>query len=184
MLRDPAGLTYCVTRRRPGDRPETNDELGNLTAFLDEQREILRHKVSGLDHADLMRTLPPSDLTLGGMVKHLAFVEDWWFRRTLMDDQAELWAGVDWDADNDWDWHSAADDTPEQLVALWDRRWLARGRRWRPIPVPSGRRLRPRRSGEPFTLRWILAHMVQEYARHNGHADLIRQSVDGQVGDA
>ena len=50
-------------------------------------------------------------------------------------------------------------------------------------PRPERQALRPRRSGEPFTLRWILAHMVQEYARHNGHADLIRQSIDGQVGD-
>ena len=54
------------------------------------------------------------------MVKHLAFVEDWWFGRHLMDDQAELWAGVDWEADQDWDWHSAADDDPEQLWALWE----------------------------------------------------------------
>jgi uncharacterized damage-inducible protein DinB len=160
-----------------------NDEISNLTTLLDEHREIFRHKAGGLDHAELMSTLPPSDLTLGGMVKHLAFVEDWWFGRTLLDDQAELWANVDWEADDDWDWHSAADDTPEQLWALWDQA-VARSRdAVAADPRPEREAARTRRSGEPMTLRWILAHMVQEYARHNGHADLLRQSIDGQVGD-
>ena len=139
VLRDPAGQPYCITHRRPGLRPGVVDEVTNLTRFLDEQREVLRHKAGGLDHGRLMRTLPPSDLTLGGMVKHLAFVEDWWFGRTLMADQAEPWASVDWDADDDWDWHSARDDTPEQLWALWDRA-VARSRAAVAAdPAPSGR---------------------------------------------
>jgi hypothetical protein len=161
------------------------DEIANLTAFLDQHREILRRKAGGLGHDALLRTLPPSDLTLGGMVKHLAFVEDWWLRYTLMDDQDPLWAGVDWAADGDWDWHSAADDTPEQLWDLWEGA-VARSREavaTDPRPERAAARQRPP-GRDPFTLRWILAHLVQEYARHNGHADLIRQSVDGQVGDA
>ncbi|WP_036565156.1 DinB family protein [Nocardioides halotolerans] len=159
-----------------------NDEIDSLVAFLDEQRAILRRKAGGLDGDALQRTLPPSDLTLGGMVKHLAFVEDWWFGRVLRDQQAELWAGVDWDADNDWDWHSAADDSPEQLWALWDDA-VARSRAAvADDPRPERESARPRRDGTSFTLRWILTHMIQEYARHNGHADLIRQSVDGSVG--
>jgi hypothetical protein len=162
---------------------DPDDETANLTHFLDEQREVFRHKAGGLDPEQLRHTLAPSDLTLGGMVKHLAFVEDWWFGRVLLDDQDALWAAVDWDADNDWDWHSAADDTPEQLWALWDR--AVDRSRAAVAADPRGAREagRPRRDGGAFTLRWILAHMVQEYARHNGHADLIRQSVDGQVGD-
>ena len=96
------------------------DEIANLSRFLDEQREVLRHKAGGLDPDGLRRTLPPSDLTLGGMVKHLAFVEDWWFRRTLLDDQDAFWAAVDWDADHDWEWHSAADDGPDELWARYD----------------------------------------------------------------
>jgi hypothetical protein len=160
-----------------------SDEIANLTHFLDEQREILRHKAGGLDHDQLMRTVPPSDLTLGGMVKHLAFVEDWWFGRNLRDDQDRIWASVDWEADEDWDWHSAADDTVEELWALWDAA-VARSRAAVDRdPRPERESARPRRDGTPFTLRWILAHMVMEYARHLGHADLIRQSVDGQVGD-
>jgi hypothetical protein len=183
VLRDPAGLTYCVTHRRPGLRPGGSDELGNLTRFLDEHREIFRRKAGGLDHDQLMRTLPPSDLTLGGMVKHLAFVEDWWFGRTLMDDQAEPWASVDWEADDDWDWHSASDDTPEQLWTLWERAVTRSREVVAADPRPEREAARTRRNGEPFVLRWILAHMIEEYARHNGHADLIRQSIDGQVGD-
>jgi hypothetical protein len=160
-----------------------SDEITNLTRFLDEQREVLRYKAGGLDHDQLMQTLPPSDLTLGGMVKHLAFVEDWWFGRVLSDDQDPMWESVDWEADNDWDWHSAADDTPEQLWALWEAA-VARSRQAvGDDPRPEREAVRQRRDGGAFDLRWILAHMVQEYARHNGHADLIRQSVDGQVGD-
>jgi uncharacterized damage-inducible protein DinB len=160
-----------------------SDEITNLSRFLDEQREVLRHKAGGLDRDQLARTLPPSDLTLGGMVKHLAFVEDWWFGRVLCDDQDAMWEGVDWEADNDWDWHSAAEDTPEQLWALWESAVEKSRQLVADDPRAEREAVRPRRDGGSFTLRWILAHMVQEYARHNGHADLIRQSVDGQVGD-
>jgi hypothetical protein len=160
-----------------------SEEVANLTAFLEEQREVFRHKAGGLDHEQLMRTLPPSDLTLGGMVKHLAFVEDWWFGRILRDAQDPLWAGVDWDADPDWDWHSASEDSPDQLWALWERAVTGSRDAVAADPRPEREAAHRRRTGGAFTLRWILAHMVQEYARHNGHADLIRQSVDGEVGD-
>ena len=161
------------------------DEIANLSRFLDEQREVLRHKAGGLDPDGLRRTLPPSDLTLGGLVKHLAFVEDWWFGRHLCAAQSEPWASVDWKADNDWDWHSAADDAPEDLWAGWEDA-VARSRAavaTDPRPERVALRQHPHHP-EPLTLRWILGHMVEEYARHNGHADLIRQSIDGQVGDA
>ena len=116
-----------------------NDEIANLTRFLDDHRAIFRRKAGGLDHDQLQQTLPPSDLTLGGMVKHLAFVEDWWFGRHLGDAQSEPWASVDWAADGDWDWHSAADDTPEELWALvGGRPWPARGPPWPPTRGPSG----------------------------------------------
>jgi hypothetical protein len=100
-----------------------------------------------------------------------------------MGEQVEPWASVDWDADSDWDWHSAADDTPEELWALWEAAVARSGAAVDRNRRPERESARPRRDGTPFTLRWILAHMVVEYARHLGHADLIRQSVDGQVGD-
>jgi len=160
-----------------------NDEITNLCQFLEEQRAVFRRKAGGLDHDQLQRTLSPSDLTLGGMVKHLAFVEDWWFGRNLLGEQDPLWAAVDWDADNDWDWHSAADDTPEQLWSLWEAAVTRSRAAVDSEPRPEREAAQRRRSGEPITLRWILTHLVEEYARHNGHADLIRQSIDGQVGD-
>jgi hypothetical protein len=183
VLRDPAGMPYCITHRRPGVRPGPVDEVTNLSRFLDAQREMFRHKAGGLDHDGLMRTLPPSDLTLGGMVKHLAYVEDWWLSRTLRDDQDPFWAEVDWDADSDWEWHSAAADDPSQLWELWERAVTRSREAVAADPRPEREAANTRRTGEPFTLRWILAHLVQEYARHNGHADLIRQSIDGQVGE-
>ena len=160
-----------------------SDEITNLCQFLEEQRAVFRRKAGGLDRDRLQQTLSPSDLTLGGMVKHLAFVEDWWFGRNLLGEQDPLWAAVDWDADDDWDWHSAADDTPEQLWSLWEAAVTRSRAAVDADPRPEREAARRRRSGEPITLRWILAHMVEEYARHNGHADLIRQSIDGQVGD-
>jgi Protein of unknown function (DUF664) len=171
-----------VTDDRPR-APYAGDERAVLTGFLDRQRATFRWKAEGLDAEQLGRTLPPSDLTLGGMVKHLAFVEDWWFGAVLLGVQGEPWASVDWDADDDWDWHSAADDTPAQLWQLWDhtvRRSddAVRGRK----SLDHLAERRTHRTGEPISLRWILVHMIEEYARHIGHADLIRQSIDGAVG--
>ena len=160
-----------------------SDEITNLCQFLEEQRAVFRRKAGGLDRAQLQQTLSPSDLTLGGMVKHLAFVEDWWFGRNLMGHQDPLWAEVDWAADDDWDWHSAVDDSPEHLWSLWEDAVTRSRAAVDSDPRPEREAARPRRNGEPLTLRWILAHLVEEYARHNGHADLIRQSIDGQVGD-
>lgn len=156
-------------------------ETRNLTSFLDAQRDGLRHKVRGLDAEQLARTLPPSDLTLGGLVNHLAFVEDWWLGHRLRDEQDPHWAAVDWRADPDWDWHSAASETPDQVWARWEAAVARSDAAIAEDPRPD---LLARRSREPLELRWVLAHLVQEYARHLGHADLIRQSVDGQVGEA
>jgi hypothetical protein len=161
-----------------------NDEVGMLREFLDYYRATIRRQASGLTEEQLRHQLPPSDLTLGGMLKHLAFVEAWWFRHHLAS-RALLapWDDVDWDADEDWDWHSAAEQTHAELDALLveaiadsDRlldEALARG-------GPEQQALRERKGGgDTVTLRWILVHMVEEYARHAGHADLIRQSIDG-----
>jgi uncharacterized damage-inducible protein DinB len=163
--------------------PYAGDERATLLGFLDRHRATFRWKAGGLDRGQLDQSLPPSDLTLGGMVKHLAFVEDWWFGRMLQGVQVEPWVSVDWRADGDWDWHSAADDTPEQLWELYDdavRRSEHAVRNSESLD--SVAELRTHGTDEPISLRWILVHMIEEYARHNGHADLIRQSIDGSVG--
>jgi Protein of unknown function (DUF664) len=163
--------------------PYAADERTTLVAFLDWHRATLRLKAGGLDAQQLQRTLPPSDLTLGGMVKHLAYVENWWFGINLAGVTTEPWASVDWAADEDWDWHSAADDTPDQIWDLWETEVAAADATI--ADSDSLDRLTVRkhpRTGEGLSLRWMLVHMIEEYARHLGHADLIRQSIDGAVG--
>ena len=166
------------------DPPPAADETTTLLGFLDYHRATLRRKVTGLDAAQLQATLPPSTMTLGGMLKHLAFVEHWWTRCVFEGrEYGEPWASVDWDADWDWDWHSAAGADLEELLALWDRETAAADEVVRRVPDLGQLSQRTGRAGVPFSLRWVLVHLVEEYARHNGHADLLRESIDGTVGE-
>ena len=164
--------------------PYAADEATMLQAFLDYHRATLRWKTFGLDAEQLKRTLAPSTMTLGGMLKHLAGVEDNWFSVFLLGNQeAEAWREVDWEADNDWDWHSADGDAPGELAELFDAA-VARSRELTAgMDLDTESVKRSRRTGEPVTLRWIMLHMIEEYARHNGHADLLRESIDGAVGE-
>ncbi|WP_210649066.1 DinB family protein [Nocardioides sp. SYSU D00065] len=164
--------------------PYAADELTTLRWFLDHYRATLRRQAQGLDAEQLTRTLPPSPVTLGGLLKHLAYVEHWWFTEVLHGRPATgVWADVDWEADADWDWHSAADDSPEELDALLVEE-IARADAAIDDALADGGGLdrlavRPRGDGSVASLRWILVHMIEEYARHCGHADLVRESVDG-----
>ncbi|KAA1418977.1 DinB family protein [Nocardioides humilatus] len=169
--------------------PLAGDEVTTLRAFLDYHRDTLRWKVEGLTQAQQAQRLEPSTMTLGGMMKHLALVESSWFEVVLGGgDYMPPFDGIDWEKDQDWDWDSAVEDTPEQLRALFDEA-VTRADRVidEAVASPSGLdtlSARPsRRSGNPYSLRWILLHMIEEYARHNGHADLIRESIDGLTGD-
>jgi hypothetical protein len=111
--------------------PLAGDEVATLLGFLDFQRATLAWKCAGLDAAGLRATVGPSSMTLGGMLKHLAYVEDGWFSRSLHGrDPRPPWDTVDWKADRDWDWNSAATDTPEQLRALWPAPAPWSPRRW------------------------------------------------------
>jgi uncharacterized damage-inducible protein DinB len=167
--------------------PLAGDETATLLGFLEFQRATLAWKCRGLDAAGLRATVGASTMTLGGMLKHLALVEESWTSRSLYGrDLQPPWDTVDWKADRDWDWHSAADDSPEQLRALWQDA-VARSRALVDEALADGgldrlaRRTWP--DGRAPSLRWILVHLIEEYARHNGHADLIRESVDGLVGE-
>jgi uncharacterized damage-inducible protein DinB len=155
-----------------------------LLGFLDYHRDTLRLKAAGLTSEQLNATPAPSTMTLGGMVKHVAFVEHWWFRCVFLGEEfGEPWASVDWDADADWDWHSAVDDTPEQIRALFDAECAASDSIIAGAGDLGQPSVRTGRGGHTFSLRWILAHMVEEYARHNGHADLLREAIDGVTGE-
>ncbi|MGP7998196.1 MAG: DinB family protein [Streptosporangiaceae bacterium] len=173
-------------------RPEPPHEAGEaatLLGFLDFQRATFEWRCRGLDDAQLRVALPPTSMTLGGMLKHLAYVEDSWFTEVAAGEPVpEPWASVDWDADPDWDWHSAASDPGGELRALWADR-VARSRAVvRDLlgqdEAKALRHAHPAWGGrDRVSLRWILTHMVEEYARHNGHADLIRESIDGESGE-
>ncbi len=168
------------------DPPLAGDEAATLRGFLDFHRRTFALKTSGLDHAQLHTPLPPSTMTLGGMTKHLAYVEDWWFGVVLTGAEPTApWDDAPWADDPDWDWHSAVDDEPADLRDLWESA-VARSDALLDT-APDGLdtlAARPdRRTGEPVSLRWIVVHMVEEYCRHNGHADLLREALDGNVGE-
>jgi len=169
--------------------PLAAGETDSLLAFLDRQRNTLRRKAEGLTQAQLATRHEPSTLTLGGLLKHMALVEDNWFSVVLLgNDDAEPWRGVDWDADPDWEFRTAADDSPEALRQLLDEAIEASDTTIRQVLAEGGLdALSVRESRRPeegrFSLRWILLHMIEEYARHNGHADLIRESIDGATGE-
>ncbi|MGI5212467.1 DinB family protein [Plantactinospora sp. CA-290183] len=179
-------MTQLDEQGRP-EPPLTGDESATLLGFLDYQRATLAWKCAGLDEAGLTATVAASSMTLGGMLKHLAHVEDWWFSHWLHGrGLGSPWDTVDWKADPDWDWHSAAEDSPEQLRTRWQET-VARSRSLTTEALADGGlgRLaqRPWPDGRAPSLRWILCHMIEEYARHNGHADLIRESLDGLTGE-
>jgi uncharacterized damage-inducible protein DinB len=167
--------------------PLAADEAGTLLGFLDYQRATLAWKVSGLDAQSLSATVGASAMTLGGLLKHMSYVEsEWLTRRLLGQGRRPPFDTVDWAADPDWDWHSAASDSPAQLLEQWQEgvdqsraavaTALAGGGLGQVIPFrwPDGR---------APSLRWVLCHMIEEYARHNGHADLLREWVDGEPGE-
>jgi hypothetical protein len=153
-----------------------------LLWFLERQRATFAWKTHGLDAAGLRATHDPSAMTLRGMLKHLARFEDDMSSEWLHgQEQRHPWSTVDWDAQHDWDWRTADDDTPEQLQTLW-RDAVARSRSlFAEALADAGPDLTCAR-GELPSMRYILINMIEEYARHNGHADLIRESVDGLVG--
>jgi hypothetical protein len=117
----------------------------------------------------------------------MAYVENHWFSDWLMGrDKLSPWREVDWSQDRDWDWNSAANDTPEQLLGLWhDACEMSRLDVATALENSDLGQLAKRTwpNGDSPSLRWILVHMIEEYARHNGHADLLREAIDGQVGE-
>ena len=165
--------------------PETvTDELSLLNEFLDYHRATLVMKVSGLTQEQLSVRVPPSTLTLAGLVKHLALVEDGWFQEDLLGrDMPEPWASAPFDDDRDWDFHSAVDDSPSELLDLYAAACQRSRAAVAELGDPGAWAVRPLRNGSRITLRWILLHMIEETARHNGHADLLRESIDGQTGE-
>jgi len=163
----------------PADPPFAADEKTMLCAFLDHQRGVLRRKVGGLPEELLLEPGAPSTITLLGLLKHSAYVERYWFRATFAgEDVAFPWT----DEDPDADWRVEPDETPTKILALYEqeversRAIVARASLDDPAANDHAGRRR-------VTLRWIIVHMIEEVARHLGHADLIRERLDGATGD-
>lgn len=166
--------------------PLASDETETLVGFLEYHRATFAWKCSGLDAAGLKASVGASTMTLGGMLKHLAFYEDHWFSHRMRGNERQaMWNDDYWDADPDWEWNSAAEDSPEELHTLWQDA-VSRSRDLLSEALADGGLDQPARrslpDGRTATVRWIVMHMIEEYARHNGHADLIRERIDGRVG--
>jgi len=161
----------------------TPSEITALVEFLDIHRIEFHERVWGLNDDQLRQTAAASDLTLGALVKHMALVEHSWFEhRFLGMDEREPWASAPWDDDPDWELTTAAHETGEELFAL----YVDACNRCRDV-IANAESLdqlsvRTDNNDKPWNLRWIMLHMIEEYARHCGHADLIRESIDGVSG--
>ena len=183
--------TSPLPRDRHADDPPHRTRLRTaarremLSAFLDYHRATLADEGRRASRqAQLGQTIASSTLTLGGLLKHMALVEDSWFtERFAGQPMPAPFDDVDWDADRDWEFRTAADDTPEWLQQRYveacdrSRAVVAAATRSTSSPSPASQPVRS------FTLRWILCHMIEETARHNGHADLLREAIDGATGE-
>ena len=159
-------------------------ELALLLEYLHYQRETVLAKTEGLTQAQLVQKYPPSDLTLAGLLHHLALVEESWMEERFSGLPVRApWATVDWDADPDWEFRAAEGLDPE---ALRDRYRKACERSQHIVAAATGPEqmsCQTLRDGRHFSLRWVLLHLIEETARHAGHADLLREAIDGRIGE-
>jgi len=169
----------------PWEPPFAGTETEHLLGALDRLRTTFRWKAADLDAAGLQARVGASALTLGGLLKHLALLEG--DASTGRLSGARI--GAPWEsewADGDWASSSAADDSPERLYALWNDA-VARSRaRWDAALADGGMNQRIALTGpdgEHAGVRRLLCDLIEEYGRHTGHADLLRESVDGLVGE-
>ncbi len=163
------------------------DEIATLLSTLERTRRTFAWKCGGLDADGLRARTAASTMTLGGLLKHLALVEADWFAVKLRGEQIGApWDTVDWEADPDWEWRTAAEDSPEELYSLWNSA-VGRSRALVAEALSEGGADQPSRltwpDGRTPNFRRLIADMIEEYARHTGHADLLREAVDGLVGE-
>ncbi len=175
-------MSELVLPQRP--LPAAPTEIEALLGVLHRTRRRFAWKCFGLDQESMSRSLDPSTLTLAGLVKHMAFVEDHFFTHQLLGlAYPEVWAPMA--DDESWDFDSAIHDGPETLRVLWTAAVQRSEAATATALAAGGLDTRVADSGgyEPFSLRRIVVGLIEEYARHTGHADLIRESIDGRVGE-
>ena len=155
-----------------------------LAQYLDYQRATVLEKTAGLAAGQMGYQHAPSSLTLAGLLYHLAFVEESWMEVDFLGlPEREPWALVGWDADPDWEFHTAVTLEPEEIR----QRYRDACERSRQVVAAADsldqQSVMPLRDGRHFSLRWVLLHLIEETARHAGHADMIREAIDGSVGE-
>jgi hypothetical protein len=175
-----------TTSDYPWEPPLAGTEVEHLIGALERLRTTFRWKADDLDAAGLRRRIGASALTLGGLLKHVAAAEDYTFTTKLTGEPV----GAPWDAtgraSEDWVFTSAADDPPDQLYALWDGA-VERSRLRLDAALAVGgldqlvHMAWP--DGRNASLRRLVCDLIEEYGRHTGHADLLREAVDGLVGE-
>ncbi|MFC7921702.1 DinB family protein [Streptomyces cinereoruber] len=176
----------CMTTEQTDTTPRvspstTSGEREALEQWLDFHRATLARKCEGLDDAQLRTpSAPPSDLNLLGLVRHMAEVERGWFRHILAGEKAPWIYSTKEDLDRDI--HTVEGDTYEEAYATWQAE-IAHARTLAATRGLDDLGAGEHRKGKKFNLRWIYLHMIEEYARHNGHADLLRERIDGATGD-
>jgi len=176
-----------TTNRTPWEPPLAGTEVEHLVGALERLRTTFRWKADGLDAAGLRARVGASTLTLGGLLKHLAAVEDHTFTRKLTGDPIGApWDTNGYDGTNAWEIDSAGEDAPEELYALWDGA-VVRSRSRFDAAVAAGGLDQPVHmtwsDGRHANLRRLVFDLVEEYGRHTGHADLLREAVDNRVGE-
>ncbi len=196
VMADPVGNELCIERSAAersdlptpidsGPRPlppiHATDERTMLTGMLDWYRAGVLHKLEGVSPQHAAARPFRSSTSMAGVLKHLALVEDGWFTEAFAGQpQPQPWVGIDWDADPDWEFHSAREQPLAELVALYEAA-CERSR-----TVTAEHQLDDEgadRSRRVFTLRYVLLHLVEETARHLGHLDILREHLDGTTGD-
>lgn len=163
--------------------PPTAGELESLGSFLDFQRATMVQKAEGItDEQAASSPVEPSTLSMSGLIKHLALVEESWFQSVFTGGElGEPWASAPFDEDDDWEFNSASEDRISDLIAMYEaacetsRQVVAGADSLDQMSAKDTRR-------GHVSLRWILLHMIEETARHAGHADLIRERIDGTTG--
>ena len=163
------------------------DEAETLLFALERARAQFAWKLDGLDAVALRREFPPSAMTLAGLIKHLALVEELCVWRDLTGEPpGDPWRLDAFEADPEWEWNSAQDDSPAALYALWSSAVAKARQAWAEALAGGGldRASRTvRDDGRSPNLRRVLADLITEYSRHTGHADLFREAIDGLVGE-
>jgi len=171
-----------VTEQAADHSPYNATELTSLCAFLDAHRDKLLEHMAGVDEADLRERMVPSGTSLLGLVKHLGYIERWWFQI--------VFAGLDvplasQGGDPDAEWRIEPDETSRDVISF----YKAEVARSRELIAGAAPETRAKSTGQTsrgpasqFSLRWILLHMIEEVAQHNGHADVLRELIEARQG--